>query len=202
MVRILLAVFIGLVAVPCGAEEIPLKSIWSWGLPDTQLVTDIDPVVVEEVKKVPIRNAMTPLVVAAGLGDKSLTYKFVGAMKALDGKPGFAVPGHATEALRNAANTPLDAIPDTLPAGNVTLVFSSPRTADKLSIQKVVRTGNKIEIQYGLASRGGHFVDSDYFALIPLGELRPGKYDVAISTEQKPRRSAQHISKPFSFTVE
>lgn len=184
------------------AEEIPLKCIWSWGMPNTQKVTDIDPVVVEKVKTVLIRNAMTPLVVAAGLGDKSPTYKFVGAMKALDGKPGFAVSGNAIEALLNTANTPLDAIPSKLPVGNVTLVFSSPQTADRLSIQKVTRTDNKIEIQYALASRGGRFVDSDYFALIPLGELPPGKYDVAISTEQKNRRSAWHVSKPFSFTVE
>lgn len=203
MSRILLVAL--LMASSVQAEEIPLKSIWSWGMADTQLVTDIDPIVVNEVKKVPKQNSVTPMIVAAGLGDKSPTFKFVRAMKALEGKPGFAVPGHGTEALLNTANTPLDAIPDKLPAGNITLVFSAPEIGDYVRIEKVLRTDNKIEIRYGLVAReGGRFGDGNSFALIPLGELRPGKYEVDITTDQnqKNRRSARRVSKPFSFTVE
>lgn len=202
MVRILLAVFIGLGASAATAEEIPLKSIWSWGMPNTQRMTDIDPEVVKEVKKIPNPVEGTAMVAAASLGDKSPTFKFVRAMKALDGKPGFAVSGHATEALINTASTPLDAIPEKLPAGRVSLVFAAPECADRVRLESVTRTGNKIEIQYALKSRGGSFADGNYFALIPLGELQPGKYDVEISSEDKGRRAARHVSKPFSFTVE
>ena len=79
-------------------------------------------------------------------------------------------------------------------------MFFSHQTGEAIRVHKVYRRGQRIEIFYRIRPRETANVTAT-FALIPLGKLTAGKYDVGITSEQQ-RPSSQRVCTPFSFTVE
>lgn len=197
MVRILLAVFIGLTASAAGAEEIPLKSIWAWDMKGTRDITEIEPEIYTKLQGRPTDEQSAIL-------SKSLIQQFSDTLDTIPKREepaaGFVVPGVGNEALKSALEARLQGPSGKIPEGDVTLVFFVHNAAESVQIYKVERQGQKIEVHYRLKSRET-MQSTNTFALIPLGKLPAGEYDVAIIPEND-RPAVRNVCKPFSFTVE
>ena len=96
-----------------------------------------------------------------------------------DAGPGFPVKGEGIEALNGAYDVLTDVgdRPTTVPAGKVSIVFFARQSGQYCHLEKVEREENVITLSYRFhvfrsASVAAHL------ALIPLGELKPGKYEV------------------------
>src|SRR5690606_20898331 len=90
---------------------------------------------------------------------------------------------------------------DKLPAGKpVSLVFFTHSTGRPIFVQQVNRDDQKITLRYEVGDRNTFF-QSQHFALISLGKLPPGQYDVEI-TPQKEEPATRNVCKSFSFNVE
>lgn len=177
------------------AEEIPLKSIWALDMSGTKSIYELEPEIYTTVKGITGAKSRE-------LFDKSLTTQFLKALGSLkkNEQPGrgFAVSGTGIEALKNAVKA-REKPCDTLPQGEVTLVIFS-HLGGHVMVDSVSREGNKIEIGYRVKVIQTMDVMKK-LALIPLGKLPAGKYDVSINRDEKSSVS-RSLCKPFSFTVE
>jgi hypothetical protein len=188
--------------------EIPLKEVWAWGMPGTKSIHELDPQIVKEAREFATHKQRASMleVLAHKLKDKSLVYRFFSKLKALpeDKRPskGFVVSGTGLVALRNAV-TRLGETSGALLEGEVTLVFFTREAGVPVHLKKVSRCGNKIDIRYVL---GSHDVDvrTDQIAMIPLGKLASGTYevDIQIAPPHEKSRAFHKVCDPFSFTAE
>jgi hypothetical protein len=188
--------------------EIPLKSVWASPMPGTKMAAELDPAVMEELKKhsADEKSKGVSEILVHTLKDKSIAFQLLAKLKALpEDEPalkGFAVEGTGLDALRNALahiEKPLE----TLPEGEVSLVFFAYRAGQPVHLQKVTRGDDNVDVYYRLAPSATP-VQTEHYALIPLGALRAGKYHVGIhiSPERQENRTSRKVCKPFSFTVE
>jgi hypothetical protein len=139
-----------------------------------------------------------------------------GPLKLPDPKAAFAVKGNDMDALRAAHAT---LVHDIRPAQlfnvgqDISIVFYSYQAGCLVQIREVQRHGSVIQIRYqfvphALASLTSHF------ALIPMGKLRKGNYEIEIIQTPMDRKLAsrdaerineawerQLICKPFSFSI-
>lgn len=182
---------------------IPISCIWGYGAAGAKSATDLDPEVLKELQKYP--PSPTPrgqaIVLSETLQDRSLVYQLrqsIGTLR--QSGLGFAVSGTGEEALRNAISTPLATPSNTIPAGEVTLVFYALEVPGSIRILRAARLGNHVEIAYR-QELSDVFVSSNVFALIPLGKLPPGEYRVSITSEKHVRLADQRVCRPFLFTV-
>jgi hypothetical protein len=184
---------------------IPLDKIWAYGMPGTRDV--------QELSKEQTTNARRSLF--ASISESAVIradkLKWKGAART-----GFAVAGTDATALRAAHAVLVEgAKPREVFSSDekTSLVFfSEPASGARVHLRKVERRGNEIEISYLLDP----YIERDVsaaFALIPLGKLPVGKYQVAM--RQLPREKfvkpglkaldekwgREFVCKPFSFTI-
>jgi len=188
-------ILVVLLAGAADAEEIPLKEIWALDMPGTKSIEELEPKIYTTVKGVNGARSHDLL-------EKSWTTQFsktLGSLKRGDqpGK-GFAVSGTGLDALKNALAA-REKPPESLPEGEVTLVFFS-HSGGHVLIDRVTRAGNQFDIHYRVKVTNTMDLVKK-LALIPIGELAKGEYDVRISCD-KEGPASRGVCKSFSFTVE
>jgi hypothetical protein len=184
-------------------EQIPLDQIWAYEMPGTQSITDLAE---------PHDEMFWEALMESWFGRASrLKFKNVARF-------GFVVPGDGLSALRIALAVFIQDGPfrGKLTTGEgVTLVFfSEPGGRYRPQIRQIRRKQDTIEILYWLQPELGGYPPS--LALIPLGKLPAGKYDVhmlqvarelhdfELELGFKPldkEWSRNFVCKPYSFTV-
>jgi hypothetical protein len=187
------------------AAVIPLDRIWALDMPGTQKLSTA--VTAAGEYATPGGKLLEDIV------RKALTFKKEGEQA----KPGFAVVGTGVETLTqaHAALVNGEEIPQTFPSDNeFVIVFFSHSFGWYVHLEEVVRYGTTIMIRY-------HFVphrtkeSTSHLALIPLGNLPPGQYNVKVvqlPMEQefldwglKPLDKdweARVVCRPFQFVIE
>jgi hypothetical protein len=208
---------------------IPLDEIWAYEMPGTRDIQELD-------RDLSAENPETDTSTESGSQRDSLWTSIANSLSAdMPGsdwpregqlaRPGFAVVGTGREALRRThavlvnGEKPAESFElDT----EISLAFFSYQTATYVHIQKVERRGNEIEIQYRFVGYGEKFVTA-HLALIPLGKLLPGEYEVnmvqlpsryqSLVDPSKSLPKSDHnlsrekelgrrfVSQPFSFSV-
>jgi hypothetical protein len=186
--------------------EIPLKEVWAEAMPGTRNV--------RELQRVPETNSNEELY------RRSLVEQFKRPLR--KGLPpdradkGFAVPGNGLEALKRATDviTQKSERPKSLSKDDfATVVFFSHSAGSYVRLDSVERSGPIITIKWHFLTHATLDM-SAHFALIPLGKLSPGKYEVKIvelplKTGDRvvgyqpfdPKLVQRIVCQPFSFTV-
>jgi len=200
-----------LLASAAHAEEIPLKSIWAANMPSLRNIRELEPRTEGDHRQFgPLMDTIYRTMRGSRSGD---------AWGRPDAGPGFPVPSEGISAL----NAVYDIIvglhdrPTTVRAGEVSIVFFARKSGQYCHLEKVAREGNMITLTYRFhAHRTGDV--SNHFALIPLGALEPGKYEVRHvqlpmahpPTEEgvvytppiEGERLKRTVSEPYSFEVQ
>jgi hypothetical protein len=142
------------------AVVIPLDDIWAYNIPGTKNIQELDP----------DHN------ISLSIGSLGIL-QLIGKKKA---SPGYVVPGTGREALTVARKKlpPGEMPPNELPEGtDISLVYYSHGFSQHIVLHRVERLGNAINIRYRFDDKGNTGL-SQHYALIPLGKLPEGKYQV------------------------
>jgi hypothetical protein len=215
------AVFVLLPAGPANATDdqsdsvmIPLDQIWAYEMPGTRDVWELEP-----DKFGPKLLDLRPEERRKRF-DESLTHQTVrhlGVTKlGVQAAPGFAVLGTGKEVLREAhavlagGRTPRRTFP---PNSKVALVFFSKVFDYYVHLDKVEQQGNRIMIKYFFVPHRGN--GTSHFALIPLGQLPAGEWQVDVARSPWPKSAkfsvypepgaewnSVVVCRPFDFVVE
>jgi hypothetical protein len=192
------------------AEDISLTDVWAWKMPGAKDIRELEPGVFgAEAKnlKVTLREKRE---------QESLINQIERALSHRDlHKPalsGFAVSGNADDALRGAFDVLVqNQKPKVAFSSNDTIwiIFFTLSAGDYAQVTGATRSGNHITVNYGFITHRQLFTES-YFALIPLGALETGKYEVKFVDTVDPDRTQQPesdkdtkriVSGSFSFIV-
>jgi hypothetical protein len=188
---------------------IPLAKIWATSMPGTR---DIDELVKEQIKLTKV-DLWVPL--AESFLDPQWWPK-----AGRTARSAFVVQGDDLKALREAhavltgKQKPKGAVSS---SKDVTLVFFSQPRSVEVQLIKIQRHDKVVEIQYRIAPFTEKYTELD-LALIPLGSLPPGKYEVKITPapavvrvgtnfyktlepQQLDKSAEIYVSRPFSFNV-
>jgi hypothetical protein len=184
---------------PSDTVTIPLKDIWAYRMPGTKDVQELDN---QSLSKIlaqlrPAHDGQAP------------------PFKQINAGQGFAVEGEGKTALQAVYKTLVDKQPQQslTTAQDISVAFYSFEFSNYVHISNVERRGNLIEIEY-------HFIPHDsknltsHFALIPLGQLPAGEYDVQFKQLPLEKQYIENgyksvsdewvqriICKPFRFSV-
>jgi hypothetical protein len=182
-------------------QTIPLSEVWAYEMPGTR---DI-----QELGKEGTRSKGLALV--AKIGEAAI--QRVEESRRVDiPRPGFAVAGVGLPALRAAHSVLAEGKkPRSVfsPDDEITLLFfSEPAAGSKVHIGGVERRKGLVIIRYRL-ERYYELNLTGAFALVPLGKLPVGEYDVKMEplpSEKASDKSSkkwidQFLCKPFSFRV-
>ena len=183
--------------------EIPLDRIWALRMPGTRKIGELEP------DKPPL-SVHGPLV---GEIRQSLA---PAPPKGMQAKSAFAVLGSGEEALRQAHAVLVENKPaqDSFPAGGeISVVFYSHQFGGYVHLDQIRRRNGLVEIKYRFVPHLETYL-TEHVALIPLGNLPSGEYEVRIiqvPIEQKfvdygvkPINSEWErriVCKSFSFSV-
>ena len=206
MHRYLALILFVMICSPSFGEEIPLKSIWAARMPGTTNIRELEPRTAGDNREF---GPLTHTII------RTMQRDGTNGWGRPDAGPGFPVPGEGIAALNAAYDIIFHNVdrPATVQAGEVTIVFFARRSGQHCYLEKVEREGNVITLTYRFhLHRTAHV--AAYFALIPLGKLEPGTYEVQM--EQLPmarpvgepsgliegERLKQTVSEPFTFEVE
>jgi hypothetical protein len=187
-------------AVSLAAEPpitIPLKDIWASRIESTKDVKELEPEQFgEKTKKLPSEEKFKLL-------HDSITQHILNALKG-DVKKSFAVVGTGRAALLAASAVLVDQKPASeqfSSADEISIVFTCSSAAMTCQLEDVTRNGNRIEVPFQLTRRGDEW-NSAHFALIPLGKLPTGKYEVEFVQKPKPDNlGSKYVGKSFSLEV-
>lgn len=227
--RSLLAAALALLSATAAAVEpieIPKSAMWTYSTRGTQRLRDLDPRAFPQVltpDEAEAAKAQTKQELEAFLEyrKKSPVWQIVQSMGRRvavadkQSKPGFAVEGEGRDAISGVLDVLVknDAPRKTLSTrGKVSVVFFSNAAQPYVAVEKVRRSGNKVMVYYTVASHG-HMDLTWELALIPLGSLPAGKYDVEVlrspnAKDQpgfpsvEPNIEKYIVCRPFSFVVE
>jgi len=199
--------------------EIPLSEIWAYNMPGTRDVQDLEPEVkaaIERLKTLP-REEMEKQF--RRLLEDSLVWQIRKPLhqRSKQAVSGFAVSSPEPELLQAVRDvlTGKEKRTDSFAAGSdITVVFFSRLSGTLVHIDHVERRGNTVEIQYRVVPHLDLYL-SEHFALIPLGKLPSGFYQVKVvqgPMEQKyldygykqgtPAQAAKFVSQSFTFEVQ
>lgn len=140
--------------------EIPLKSIWAHRMPGTRNINELDD----------------------GRAQKTLIGPLLKHIrKTWNNDHGVAVQGEGLDALKHfyrieVEGENIESLPPNVP---ISIVFYTNLTDPYVQIRSVTRKGNQITIHYHFTPHRTA-VSPQHIALIPLGKMTPGKYDVKI----------------------
>jgi hypothetical protein len=190
------------------AVTIPLDSVWATSMPGTR---DIEELIKKESKRTNIRvwnKILDSFLVPQRMPKKG---------RLADGA--FVVEGYGLEAFRAALPVLTgEKKPQSSVASDkkISLVFFSKPGGSEVQLLSVHRRGKVIELRYRIATDVENLLEMD-FALIPLGTLPTGKYEVKITQApmvlslgrtyrriDPPRvdeSASLYVSNPFSFEV-
>lgn len=157
-------------------EEIPLKSIWALDMPGTKDIRELEPK--------PESGISADELISRSLVEQirwSLNPNFWPKEGHNAGKA-FVVAGSGIDALREAHGVLADRnkrASSIAADKEMTLVFYAYNSGRSVLLDHVVRKGDTITVKYPLHA---HEVlkSTTHFALIPLGKLSPGKFQVNI----------------------
>lgn len=186
---------------PSDTVTIPLKDIWALQMPGTTKIEKLEPTA-------PVNSLRDRIA-------KQLTHSIPGEIPPKL-RSGFAIDGTGYTALEEACAVFEDTLKpkDCFSSDSfVSLVFSSNEFSWYVHLTDVVRQGNKIQIHYKFVPHATNEI-SQNFAIIPVGKLSDGKYEVEIIQDPidkkwldsgvKPVPDATvdwTICKPFSFEI-
>lgn len=190
--------------------EIPLSEIWALEMPGTRDVRELEP---EALK---VKDKTLPLEERFKLLKKTLTWQISQSLPPSSKKagPGFVVSRPRPELLEAVRDVLMGETKrtDSFPAGSdITAVFFSS-SGLIIHIYHVERRANVVEIQYRFVPHEEDYM-SEHFALIPLGKLPSGLYQVKVvlgpleqkfvdaGFEQNPS-AAKNVSRSFKFEVQ
>jgi hypothetical protein len=193
------------------ARIIPLASVWAHDMPRTRNIRELEPNNFGE----PVRNL--PSDEKARRLRESLITQIQRSLRASTRKGWgrcFAVVGTGKEALEHAyevlvkEKTPSRSF---RPTDELSIVFYSNEFGRAVQLQHIAIDDNAIEIQYAFVPHRETFVSS-HFALIPIGQLPSGVFDVQVREALKehritPNESRTHdrtsrvVCKPCKFSV-
>jgi hypothetical protein len=181
---------------PQGAvQTITLDQIWAFEMPGTHDIRELEPDKFgESTRNLPSNERFKLL-------DESLTFQIRAALKRDNSakagmvRDGFAVIGTGREALDGAYNV---FVKDQKPSSsfpldsNVTLVFYSRLAGQYVHIDEVKKETNTIEIRYQFVP---HLTTNStwHLALIPVGKLPIGKYQVKITQSSGGKDKTGHL---------
>lgn len=215
MSRVSTAMSLFLISVLCGqlhgepsgvgAKLIPLDKIWGFDIPGTKDIRDLEP-------------KSDPTLSAEEYFRRSNVFKIHKNLnqRTKDGEragQAFVVRGVGKTALENAETAFEKGRRDSTvlpPDVDVSLVFYSQMCGRYVRIKSVETTGNVVRLKYQFV---GHATTeaTTHFALIPLGKLTAGKYQVeieesqAIDDRERPEKSVPDpklfICDSCSFTI-
>ena len=175
---------------------IPLDKIWAYDMPGTRKVQELDSV------KQPTGGTSHPIV--KGI-IRSLSSRRREEKAAVG--PAFVVLGSGKDALQNAHDVLANAAKTKAvfpPKSDLTLVFYTKLGGPYVHIRSVEHSGQVITVKYRFVAHNTR-EDTIHFALIPLGQLREGKYDIkvdqlrSVDTRGKP---AEAIADPERFVCQ
>ena len=197
---------VGLAVNALGAEpeavEIPLDEIWAYEMPETRDVRELD---TERNQNQASSHPIVKRVV------KSLISRRDDEAKS---RTAFVVTGKGIESLRNAdvsfrADKEREAT--IAPDLELTVVFYSMLGAPYVHIVSVERFDRTILVKYRFVEHSTRD-SSVHFALIPVGKLSKGEYEVKIQQDQsvnlqgkdarRVKDAEQLLSSGFSFVVQ
>jgi hypothetical protein len=174
------------------SETIPLKDIWALDMPGTKNLRELDGKLIDQI--------------AAAL-------PYLSSNQTAKPERGFAVRGEDRQALAEAANILTQGVQSKnsfAPNDHMTLVFFSHPCGQYLYIQKIERQNFTITVSYEFIPHDSKDMAAQ-FALIPLGTLPAGKYDVEyvplpldskfVNQGYKAAKPEYVTCKSFSFTV-
>jgi hypothetical protein len=187
--RVMLFLISAAVSASAFAEDIPLKEIWGFGMPETRDARTLDD------------EQSTPLV-----------EEIQRALSRDDTGPGFVVVGTREQALINAHKVLTSKTwkePDARLTSDteLSLVFYARLSARHVWVNNVRRNGSKIVVKYEAITHETRDLTT-HFALIPLTDLPAGKYDVIF--QEMPtltpggtaaKKAPEIVCKSFSFEV-
>ncbi len=190
-------------------ETIPLKDIWAWDMPGTKNVRDLEP----EVFGPDLSSQ--PIDVQQKRNRGSLVLQIHEHLSTLD-DAGFAVAGNARDALKDIYSVLIEqkkTAASFSPSSDITLFFFSHMCAAYVRVDHVERKRNTIEIFYRYVPHSGKEL-TWHFALIPVGQLPPGNYQVTMTqlpvdmslmhettSEVDKKIGNKFVCKPFSFSI-
>jgi hypothetical protein len=227
MNRILLLVGLTVLFADCVSEvepgndavptiDIPLNRIYAIDMPGTRSVRELEP---EKFGKSVRRQSSAE---QSRLLHESLTQQIRGAIHFPDTIKGelagkaFAVRGAGREALESTKAILVDGESSefAFPADSeLTLVFFSHLFGDYVHVEQVERHASTIQVRYRFIPHMNKMV-TEHFALIPLGRLPVGEYQVEFTQLPLPERFVRNdeefvpdemvnkiVCKPFEFSV-
>jgi hypothetical protein len=187
--------------------EIPLKEVWALDIPGTRDVREL-----QEIPQLPPGKE---------LFEKSLIARIIlelGTDLPQEVKPGFAVPGVGLEALQqmhDALVKDRERLKSFRQDDQITIAFFSYTFGQYLRLDGIARSDDAITIKYHFVAHAS--LDSTvHFALIPLGALPSGDYEVFLERQATktsgvldakgaifidPDLLKRAVCGPFSFTV-
>jgi hypothetical protein len=212
-------------AVDSPGDAIPLDTIWAHSIPGTLNVNDLDnkadlQLMEKEAASIPREKRDQWL--QDELVRRSDVAKILNKLRTLPRRrdkvgPGFVVVGSGKTALKNAqqvfasrdAGKPADTRNVFPPNTELSLVWYTPSCGTGMQLNSVERSGKAISINYRLVAHNNAIMAS-HFALIPLGSLPEGEYQVRIEQVgivDERNRSVKRLAncavcRPFSFSVE
>lgn len=178
--------------------EIPLDQIWAYKMPGTRDLRELPAARADERLIASIRRSLEP----------KLDHK--------QAERGFAVLGTGDEALRHAHDVLVSGDDATVrfPAGKeLSAIFFTYQSPFYVHLATVERTGFAIKISYRFVPHESGET-TEHVALIPLGELPPGRYRVSVKSAPMEKKytdqgfppipdsaGLQLVSRPFHFIV-
>jgi hypothetical protein len=194
---------------PSDTVTIPSKDIWGWAMPGTKNIQDIEPEVFgPEIQTLPEKEQEKRR-------HDSRVLTIYHHCSTPDGK-GFAVVGEGKTALNNVyaviaeGQNPLQSFPSN---EELSLFFYSTVFGAYVRVDHVERDKSSIKIFYRYVLHNDREL-TWHFALIPVGKLPPGSYDVTMVQlpvdltlmhgtygEIDQKVGDKPICKPFSFSV-
>lgn len=212
--RLFIAAFAMMLASLVVAEEkpveIPLKEIWAANMPSTRNIRELEHRTEGDHRQFGPLMHTVYRTMHGGRGER--------AGGSPDAGPGFPIPGSGIAALHAVYDILVDKAerPETVPVGEVSIVFFARLSPADCYLEKVERNGTDITLTYRLHARQTGNL-SFHLALIPLGALEPGKYDVRhvqlpvalaandpakLAPPMAGERLKRSVSDPYSFKVE
>jgi hypothetical protein len=185
--------------------EIPLKSIRALDMPGTGDVREMEPESFgKHVRELP-PDEQIKLVNQSSIEQIRQSLQTEGKAE-----KGFVVS--SPDALKAARDilTGKTKRSESLPIGEVTAVFFSRQSGSSVHVYKVERHGNTVDIHYRFMPHDDSYL-SEHFALIPLGRLPAGQYEVNIIRgpmkeglgyrEKSEAEANRIVSRSFKFAV-
>jgi len=204
--------FLVLLSVTAAAEPpkeqadtltIPLDQMWAFDMPGTEDIRELEPAILRKnLQKLPtaeqfklLRKAIISKI-AESLSTEAPSWPREGGKA----EKGFAASGSSVEVVHRAfaALVDGDAPRATFSTDDrIHLFFFSHSFESYVYIRQVVQRGNAIEIRYSVVPHTERHVTPN-FAIIPLGNLPAGKYDVTIIPLPLDQKYKQAGFKPMS----